>query len=529
MFPTTIFLFTYGIFSSLYKNHSYKTMFLNFLCFAGMYIVGLLLSGVLLIPAINVTLGSPRIGSVESQGLLWDKQVYIGLIINWISYYPLVDNIFMSGANGHASGYSLFIGFLPLVLGLSNLFGKNKKLYKIILLVIGFFITFKPLSSVMHGFSEPSLRWTFLIVFMVLLLAAIALDNNNTIEIKKSFKYCSIVIIFGWFACFLYFLSNNSYFNHFLAISIIVAISIAIGALYFKNDKLSIVLSVVLLVFVNVCNINFRASGNRFYTETINRELMESYIKSDEELIFRYYIDNKHLNPGGVLNLNKSIDSGYMGTMTYNTFYDSKIVPYLRLNNINWHIIKLDMLNQHNMLGVKYYVVYDESELPKDGKFEYAYNLDHLKVYKNLEYTGFGYSVENIKSLSEMRIDSDFKKTLYCNLDELQLGDSLIEKGKWTIIEKGNNYLKGNYDGTSDNILFIPIPNNKGWKVYVNGELTNPIDVNGGFMGIPVKAGNNNIELYFMSYGLKAGIISSLVGLIFLGLLLIYNRKNNIL
>ena len=89
-----------------------------------------------------------------------------------------------------------------------------------------------------------------------------------------------------------------------------------------------------------------------------------------------------------------------------------------------------------------------------------------------------------------------------------------ISEVKLNITERYKNYFKANIDLDSDNILLIPIPNNKGWNIKVNGEMVTPISVNGGFIGLELNAGHNDIEMNFMSSYFKVGLILSFIGLV---------------
>ncbi len=54
-------------------------------------------------------------------------------------------------------------------------------------------------------------------------------------------------------------------------------------------------------------------------------------------------------------------------------------------------------------------------------------------------------------------------------------------------------------------ILFLSIPYDKGWEFTRNGEPVRPVRVAGAFMGIPVAAGANDIEMRFLPDGWIAG------------------------
>lgn len=81
-------------------------------------------------------------------------------------------------------------------------------------------------------------------------------------------------------------------------------------------------------------------------------------------------------------------------------------------------------------------------------------------------------------------------------------------------------YMKDNKVSASvtcegDAALMLTIPYEKGWNIRVNGEKVQYEQVNGGFIGIGLSAGENVIEMQFEVPGLKAGIAMTCLG--FLG------------
>ena len=74
--------------------------------------------------------------------------------------------------------------------------------------------------------------------------------------------------------------------------------------------------------------------------------------------------------------------------------------------------------------------------------------------------------------------------------------------------------------------MLIPIPNNKGWNIKVNGEKATPISVNGGFIGLELSTGHNKIEMNFMSPYFKTGLLMSGFGfIIFIVIIVVDSRK----
>lgn len=76
--------------------------------------------------------------------------------------------------------------------------------------------------------------------------------------------------------------------------------------------------------------------------------------------------------------------------------------------------------------------------------------------------------------------------------------------------------------------LFLPVANDKGWECSVNGERVEIKTALGAFMAIKLRKGVNTVELRFMPRGMRAGIALSLIALLALAAVIVYNRKRTI-
>ena len=85
------------------------------------------------------------------------------------------------------------------------------------------------------------------------------------------------------------------------------------------------------------------------------------------------------------------------------------------------------------------------------------------------------------------------------------------------------------YTATSDTEnLFLPICYDKGWSATVNGEEVEIEYALGSFMAISLTEGENEIELTFFPYGMKLGIIISVLAFALFALLLILKKFKSI-
>ena len=74
-----------------------------------------------------------------------------------------------------------------------------------------------------------------------------------------------------------------------------------------------------------------------------------------------------------------------------------------------------------------------------------------------------------------------------------------------------------------DGYVYISLPYNPGYSVYVDGEKSDYTSYRDTFMLIAMSAGKHEISIKYIPCGLRAGLV---VSLIFLVLLIIYMRNN---
>ena len=521
MFPTSVFLLIYGIFSTINRGFKFKQIIKYGLYSLICYLIGLALSAFLTLPALTFLVSNPRVGNYGSSGILWEIQTYFGFFFNLISSpFPIFtkyNNIFAAGTNGHQTWYSLFVGIIPVITCIQMFFYKKYRPYYFTLITLILILLFKPLSSIMHGFSEPSLRWTFLLILFILLMSSRGLDDDIysrefTSKIFYSYAFCFLIFIL---LAFLFRVININFMNHFISLIVSFAIAALIFYVFRVNKKIALVLMVIQMCLADVHLMYIYNASFYKYNESMNYEFVDYFRSMDDDLFFRYLIDNSKLMPTSDMNLNKSIQFHYMGLSSYNTLYDTNILEFLKLNNINWHLIDLNDDKLATMLGVKYFLVTEENELPKNREFEYSYNINHYMAYKYSNFKGFGYSASNVDYFKNINELNEFDETIFVDDENIDISNYRnLKESNFIITERGNSHLKGNIASHGKNILQIPIPNNKGWKIIRNGKPVNSISVNGGFLGIEIEDGVNNIELYFISPNFKKGIIISISGLL---------------
>lgn len=99
-------------------------------------------------------------------------------------------------------------------------------------------------------------------------------------------------------------------------------------------------------------------------------------------------------------------------------------------------------------------------------------------------------------------------------LDETELARSV--RALRTRELKLNTFEDRNFSGKviqpEDGWMFFSTPYHPGWRVTVDDQPAEPISVFGGFMGIPLAAGEHRVSASFRPPGLTAGLILTLIG-----------------
>lgn len=100
-----------------------------------------------------------------------------------------------------------------------------------------------------------------------------------------------------------------------------------------------------------------------------------------------------------------------------------------------------------------------------------------------------------------------------------------LEKTRFRTSELKGDTVKGTVTAETNGILYLSIPDNNGWDIYVDGSKAEKIDEsNIAFTGIEVSAGQHDIKMIYHTKGLGVGLILTLMGL-FVIILTVVKKK----
>ena len=534
MWPASLLVLGYAVVREMERRADRRVFFRDAAHLLGSYLIGMALSGFLLVPAVLYVLQNPRVGSITNTGLFWPLKVYAGWILSFVnSPFPVYTgyaNLFRLDDNGYGYWYTIFVTVIPFITALSWMMKKEHRAWLALTAVLVVSAWLKPLSAVFHGLSDPSMRWMFVLEVILLLAAGKAMDDpaaDPSVQ-RRCVSGYGIAAAGSLVISALIMGIDAEYLPHYCSIAVCLVLAGAEWLLYARGVKrAALALSVLEIgccsAFMQVC----------FFHDVVYDDYrLESpefaYLKdTDPELLFRIYVPIEDSLPG-YPDLNSSMRYDFLSARTYNSLYDTSTNPFLSLMGISEHRIDITDPDALDLLGVRYVLVEAEEELPQGRDYEYVTTLeDSLRVYRNLSCPGFGYagraagdfaSVTSVSTLKEGIFvqDPNFNSKAYADAEPAPFLPEIVT----------TNYLRGSITLSAPGILFLPIPYTNGWTVRTDGMPVSPTPVNGGFLGIPLEQGTHAVELNFMSPGLKAGILLSGIGLVGFAALILLDRKN---
>ena len=90
---------------------------------------------------------------------------------------------------------------------------------------------------------------------------------------------------------------------------------------------------------------------------------------------------------------------------------------------------------------------------------------------------------------------------------------NILTRQKLEVTDHGDDYLKGKINVSDAGMLFMSVPDEKHWTLYVDGVKTDYIDFEDAFIGVDLSKGDHEIYLKFTPIGQRYGILLSMVGI----------------
>ncbi len=257
----------------------------------------------------------------------------------------------------------------------------------------------------------------------------------------------------------------------------------------------------------SIANVHFDSWDNPFE----NQNIMLSALVSDEKQDFFKPIDIKDVVPE---NAKPSVYGNH-----------DKYVP--RIEGENSHIEFLFDAPTDDMIYMFFPSSYERKvNLWLNKEFlDYYYEGGNMNI-QTLGKFAPGEEISLITTITEKN-EVYFKENYIYYLDEDMFRAAVDELRKQPLeIESfKEDHIKGTVNAAKDGILFTTIAWEPGWKIYVDGKRTEPIELMDALVGVPVTAGTHTIEMKFFPKGMTLGIILAIMGVMTLAVIWFYERR----
>lgn len=558
------FFYAASVFSPIYFLYRYYNLkeslsgwFPSALSLIGYYLIGVLCSGIVIIPAFLYVIQNDRIGGIYNVLTYSDLSIYYHLLVSIISpsqSYIYGNNVFDNSAHT-LKEICLYAGSVTALLTGQFLFDKDNK-YRIstmivYLLMIG--ISVMPLTgSLMNGFGEPCFRWFYLFIIMNIITVSRYTSGVGIINKKGIWATATIITmcsLWSFVKCVDYKgLSVNDFYIQISLVTVSL-ICMCLCSLFIEDtSKLCVVTFAELTFFAGVFgnNVKVNALNNKELKQVTNviaddsyyeylKEYLDSLSDNNANEYYRIYVPYDSLywyfshDMAVIYNIN--------GLMTYDSTYAQSFNKMRKIDhdgiveNIEWefNIKNLDIIN---FLSTKYSITSTVDEIPFNnyhlvdefyrGGLIVAENEDYQPILRTYE------SYMSYKDLLEIH-SADTAKLINTVISDVDVSSQIGSShaiASW--VAYGTNTFDAKIECESDSFAVAGIPYDAGWNIYINEKKTEYIECNGGFIGFALNQGSNNIHMEFVPEGFKTGAIVSVIGFLLLsGIIMVEIRKRS--
>ena len=536
LFSPIYFIYRYY---NLYKN--IYGLFKSAILLILYYLIGVLLSAVVIVPAFFYVTQNERIGGLYLLFNYEELSVYFHLFIS--AFVPSHDYIY--GNNVFELGehtlkeICLYAGTIICLLVPQFLSDKDRR-YKystLILYLMFIFFAITPFTgSIINGFSEPCFRWLFIFIIINIITASKYINNFNR-------KNLFVTMILEFLLIFILFAAGLVYKNYLLkdyliqlGILVVVSIFLLVNAfLLLKGQKYFVVSTFIeLLLFTSFYG--YKSSSIAVSKDDIDNVTsvivenddyhnLSNYLNSldDKDEYYRVYVSYEDLywsfsqNMGILYNIN--------GLMTYDSTYAQSFNKMRRMNydeivdGMDWRFNIKDV-NIMNFLSTKYSITLDKNEIPFNN-YEIV-DDSYVIIAKNMDYKPFGRTYTKTMKYKDFNNDTSLlNEYVICDTD-VKVGNTVYDMVN---VAYNDNSISGDIKTNEDSFVVLSLPYDEGWNIKVNGKEISYYECNGGMIGFNVESGDNHIEMEFIPKGFYLGSIMSCVGLISLVVLILIDKK----
>lgn len=536
-------------------------------------IIGLLISSIILIPTLYQLSGGPRneinleINKIEN---LFER--FRVIFIPKITEGPNTMLLFSDTSwRSNAANISV-IGFLCAILYCVK---RNDWIKWLICISIVIYLT--PLNGIFSLFTNSLYtRWSYALTLFIILASIKYLNDIKKLQIKEVCRYSILCIsIFCLFfvpkiiICTIkgYNITENEFYTT-LFILFLLIINLLCLYVYTKRSTTSTLLICIIICSTLHLSIRLYYRSDSYLnkielSESRNHSYIKKYILNNNlpmvENGFKYRTD--FITRENNIYANMAMLSNRPSVCTYHSIQNNNIRQLLniiyntKIPNRNAFEPTKNRTSFNSLMSVKEIIDYKDSlanTLNVDGislkKETKEYNIYDFKYYIPIGFSYSSFITENqLDSLISKHSQIDVPMQLLANLVIKDKDVSIIKKyipqGKINLNHSIDRLVKErklihcqDFNGTTkgftasikvpkDNIIFFSVPADKGFTAYLDKNKIKIYNVNLGLSAIIVPQGKHLIEFNYIPYGLHIGGYLSILGLIIMFAIFIYELK----
>lgn len=188
--------------------------------------------------------------------------------------------------------------------------------------------------------------------------------------------------------------------------------------------------------------------------------------------------------------------------------FDAQNISYHPYGNFNIYI---------NKLGITKRLVNADGD--NQGFSDVKDFIANLGFYKSTS----GEITIDFKAIGEYTFDSIDVVAVSQNNFKNQVRE--LEDNRLKVSVLHDNYIKGTVNAEDDGTLYLNIPYNDGWKVYVDGEEQKTYIADIAFTGLDIDKGKHTVELKYRPVGFYGGLIMSIIGIAVFIIILVLKKQ----
>jgi uncharacterized membrane protein YfhO len=401
--------------------------------------------------------------------------------------------------------------------------------------LVGFLIFVPVGSMVMNGFAYPFGRYTFVLMpfFSIVMADGLQLIMEKKYPVALMWVVSLLLMAICWKRSEYYMGQGTGYILKSAAAGILLFALAITGYRYGRQNRWKEVLVVISLAVIwgNVTADSFVTTNERGLASkdiswmqedsmTDVKEALSWLAETDTSL---YRVEKNFVSISVVTD---PVALQYYGVTGYNTMVSKGMQQFYR--NLwqdilaggdpyrQYYIDVWREWQQSALCGVKYLLSEEGLEVPEP--YEELAQFGNVIIYRNPYVDTMGYVFASLPGEEEMQ-ELSWGESAYLILYYLKQQVGTVS------LQETDGQISGQIEAEAEGYVYVSIPKDAGWTIWLDDEKVDPETAFYGFMAIPVTEGTHTICMSYRAPGLYLGIGLSGAGLLLFGMGMITEHK----